>query len=42
MGRLAGAFKTDPGVDCVRLHVNGDGLKKGEKYVCLDESSAFP
>lgn len=33
LGSLANAFKTDPGVDYVRLQVNGEGLKKGEKYV---------
>ena len=33
LGRISRAFAQDPGVDCVKLGVNGDGLKKGERYV---------
>jgi hypothetical protein len=33
LGKIGGVFRQDPGVDCVKLGVNGDGLKKGERYV---------
>jgi hypothetical protein len=34
LGKLAGVFSQDPGVDFVKLDVAGDGgLKKGERYV---------
>ncbi|KAI5454757.1 hypothetical protein NCC49_003641 [Naganishia albida] len=35
LSSVANAFKTDPGVDCVKLNVNGEGLKKGEKFTSL-------